>query len=132
MKSAFQFTNPILTRFEFGLNQGFDNNDNKEVQMQISMSVSVNKINSGNEAEVSLKVDIGEKSVMVPFFINVVESAKFRWEEGTEEEMVNKLLNQNAPSLLLSYVRPIVTQITASSAFGAYNIPFMNFTNAEQ
>ena len=43
--------------------------------------------------------------------------------------MVDKLLNQNAPSLLLSYIRPIVVQITAASPFPTYNIPFMNFTN---
>ena len=42
--------------------------------------------------------------------------------------MINKLLNQNAPSLLLSYLRPVIAQVTMASPYGAYNIPFIDFT----
>ena len=129
MESMFQFTNPALTGLEFGLNQGFNSKENKEVQIQINMSVSVNRNESRNEAEVTLKIELGEKSPEMPFFITALETARFRWGEEMEEALVNKLLNQNAPSLLLSYVRPIVAQITAASPFGAYNIPFINFTH---
>ncbi|MEI3592754.1 MAG: hypothetical protein V8Q05_07985 [Lachnospiraceae bacterium] len=38
--------------------------------------------------------------------------------------MIEKLLNQNAPSLLLGYLRPIISQITAASPYNAYNLPF--------
>ena len=42
--------------------------------------------------------------------------------------MIDRLLNQNAPSLLLSYLRPIVAQVTSASKNGTYKIPFVNFT----
>ena len=35
---------------------------------------------------------------------------------------------KKAPSLLLSYLRPIVAQVTSASKYGTYNIPFVNFT----
>lgn len=41
--------------------------------------------------------------------------------------MIEKLLNQNAPSLLLGYLRPIISQITAASPYNAYNLPFIDF-----
>ena len=75
--------------------------------------------------------ELGEKNSQVPFYISAIEAAGFRWDDTLKDDMVNKLLNQNAPSLLLSYLRPIVTQITAASPFDAYNIPFMSFTNNE-
>lgn len=31
MESMFQFTNPSLTKVEFGINEGFRNNNDKEV-----------------------------------------------------------------------------------------------------
>jgi preprotein translocase subunit SecB len=129
MESAFQFTNPILVGLEFGLNQEFEVVEDHEVQIQINMSVNVNKMEDTNEAEVTLKLELGERGANSPFFISVMEAARFRWDESLESDMVNKLLNQNAPSLLLSYIRPIVTQVTAASPFDAYNIPFINFTN---
>ena len=48
MESMFQFTNPALTGLEFGLNEGFNSKENKEVQIQINMSVSVNRNESRN------------------------------------------------------------------------------------
>ena len=42
--------------------------------------------------------------------------------------MVDQLLRQNAPALLLSYLRPTVAQITSSSEFETFDIPFVNFS----
>lgn len=43
-----------------------------------------------------------------------------------EGETVGECLNVNAPALLLSYMRPIVANITSSSIFPAYHLPFVN------
>lgn len=128
MESAFQFTNPALVGLEFGLNDKFELNEDKEINTKVNMSVSVEKIDGTNEACVSLKVEIGGKEADAPFFITATEVAKFKWDDSLKAEMVDSLLNQNAPSLLLSYVRPIIAQITSASPFEAYNIPFINFT----
>ena len=129
MESMFQFTNPSLTKVEFGINEGFRNNNDKEVNIKINMTVSINRKEGCNQAYVSLKVELGEKGDLTPYYIIATESANFRWNEDIAEEKVDKLLNQNAPSLLLSYVRPVISQLTGASPFEAFNIPFMNFTN---
>ena len=129
MESAFQFTNPILKELDFSLNEGFEKVVNKEIPIQLSLSVQVNKSAVKNEAMVELTVEIGEKCDNVPFWIRAIEQANFRWDELVVEEMVDRLLNQNAPSLLLSYLRPIVSQVSSASKYGAYNIPFINFTD---
>ena len=129
--SAFQFTNPVLKEFEFIPNPGFDISRNKEVNMQNNISFQVTKMNDSNEAEVCLTVEIGEKSELIPFWIKASEFARFKWEDGIDSRIVDSLLNENAPALLLSFLRPIISQITAFSPFGIYNIPFINFTKSE-
>lgn len=131
MESAFQFTNPSLIKLEFGINEGFCNSDSKEVNIKINMAVSVERSGDSNQARVSLKIELGERGTANPYYIIAIESANFKWNENIDEEKVDRLLNQNAPSLLLSYVRPIISQITGVSPFDTFNIPFMNFTNRE-
>lgn len=128
MESLFQFSTPILKKLNFDINDNFNLTQDKKLSMNIGMNVNVQKNNS-NEACVSLEMQIGQCDKNNPFYIQIIEEANFRWKEGLSKEMVDKLLNQNAPSLLLSYIRPIVVQITAASPFPTYNIPFMNFTN---
>lgn len=131
MESAFQFTNPSLIGLEFGANEEYSCSENKEVNITINMSVKVEKKDGRNEAKVSLTAELGEKGGVTPFYVTAIECADFRWKENLDEEKVDKLLNQNAPSLLLSYLRPVISQLTGASPFGAVNIPFMNFTNQE-
>lgn len=128
MESAFQFTNPVLLGLEFYVNEDFKGEKDKEVQITMGISVNVSRKDDSNEAVVKLDAVIGEKSINVPFWVKATEEANFRWNEEIEDNMIERLLNQNAPSLLLSYLRPIISQVTSSSKFGAYNIPFINFT----
>lgn len=127
MESAFQFTNPVLTGLELLLNSEFDAQKNSEIKIRINFSVNVEKEKQSNEAVVSLACEIGEQNENSPFWIKAEEQARFRWDEELENDLVDILLNQNAPSLLLAYLRPIVAQVTMASPYGAYNIPFMNF-----
>ena len=127
--SAFQFSNPALVGLEFNLNEEYRNEESEEINININLSVSVERLEHENTAKVTLKLQLCENSKNVPFYISASEAAYFSWEESLEEKRIEKLLNQNAPSLLLSYIRPVITQITAASPFEAYNIPFINFTN---
>lgn len=129
MESFFQFKNPVLKEIEFKINDGFVNNVSNEVKITANMSVRINRQAVINEAVVDLAVKIGAERDDVPYYIYVVEGANFKWKEGLGEDQINSLLNVNAPTLLLSYLRPIVSQITSASMYGAYNIPFMNFVD---
>jgi len=128
MESAFQFTNPALSGLEFWINKNFNGEKDTKIQIRMNMSVKVAKKENLNEAIVELDVEIGEKNDDIPFYIKAIEGANFRWNDELDDNMIDKLLNQNAPSLLLSYLRPIVAQVTSASKYGTYNIPFVNFT----
>ena len=126
-ESVFQFTNPALTQMEFLINDGFDS-EKKSVKMRVTLNVNILPDNNNNNAKVSLTCELGEQNKESPFWLKVVEQANFKWNKDINETTKKKLLNQNAPALLLLYLRPIVSQITASSMYGAYNIPFCDFT----
>ncbi len=82
MESAFQFTNPALTDLEFKINEEFNKQEDKEVQLSISMSVQVDRSADTNEAIVGLTFELGEKGVNVPFYVKAVEKANFRIKSG--------------------------------------------------
>lgn len=129
MESSFQFTNPVLRYLEFGMNNSFDNKQKQQVKLGLNFRINIDRKDESNLAEVELEVRIGEKSGEAPFFVIAKESADFKWEKEYDQEFIDKLLQLNAPALLLSYLRPIIAQVTASSFYNAYNIPFINFTN---
>ena len=117
-----------MPHLEFAPNKDFDAPPNQEVQTQVRMGVAVNKSNVSPNATVDLTVEMGEKDGNSPFYIRAVERADFRWGNDLSDEMVKRLLDQNAPTLLLSYLRSVIAQITAASTYGMCNIPFVDFT----
>lgn len=132
MESSFQFSNPTLKYLEFGLNDKFDCQQNREVKIGIKLSIHVNRKIEANDAEVELELHLGEKGMDAPFYVSAKEAASFRWEPDMNEEFVDSLLKLNAPSLLISYLRPIIAQVTAATPYNAYNIPFINFMDNEE
>ncbi len=79
-----------------------------------------------NRARVSLTLKVNAENKEAPFELEIKVVSDFKWED-MDENMVNSMLNVNAPALLLGYMRPIVSSITNSSALPVYNIPFINF-----
>lgn len=128
MESAFQFSNPSLTKMEFCINEEFESSQDKEVKIAVNMGVQIDRSATDNNARVSLTLEIGKKDSEDPFYVCATEMAEFRWSEALNNEMVEKMLNQNAPSLLVGYLRPIISQITAASPYNAYNLPFIDFS----
>lgn len=127
--SNFQFSDPSLVEFIFKLNPEFEPDENGETAIKTEFNVRVHKEDNLKEAFVELEVKIGSEKSEVPFFIKAVEGAQFRWE--MDDGRIDSFLNINAPSLLLSYLRPLIAAITAASPYNAYNIPFMNFIDSD-
>ena len=113
---------------EFCINEEFESSQDKEVKIAVNMGVQIDRSATDNNARVSLTLEIGKKDSEDPFYVCATEMAEFRWSEALNNEMVEKMLNQNAPSLLLGYLRPIISQITAASPYNAYNLPFIDFS----
>ena len=128
MVSSFQFSNPSLLKL-FALNNGFETKDASQINISLESHVETQPGPEENSAVVVLNLLIGKKDDSSPFFIEAEEAALFRWNpEKVDAEHSEKLLKQNAPALLLSYLRPTISLITSASPYAAYDIPFMNFT----
>lgn len=124
--SEFQFSNPNLTKLNFEINSEFMQNTSNPIKFNITPTVTINKDGKEPFATVSLNLKIGECTPDYPFWINITETALFCWSEQLSD--IDRLLSQNAPALLLSYMRPIISTITAASKYSAYNLPYINFT----
>ena len=65
-----------------------------------------------------------------PCYLRVTMRAKFKWNsKDFSEETAKQLMQVNAPSLLLSYIRPNVVNLTENSDIPTQHIPFVNFVN---
>ena len=61
MESAFQFSNPSLTKMEFCINEDFENSWDKEVKIAVNMGIQIDRSSTDNNARVSLTLEIGKK-----------------------------------------------------------------------
>lgn len=65
-----------------------------------------------------------------PCYLRVTMKATFIWDkEAYTQSEVKSLLKVNAPSLLLSYIRPQVASVTENSDMPAQQIPFIDFSD---
>lgn len=51
MESAFQFSNPSLTKMEFCINEDFENSWDKEVKIAVNMGIQIDRSSTDNNAE---------------------------------------------------------------------------------
>ena len=93
----------------------------------MSLNNNIDK-KSTNEAVVELEIKIGEDSSEFPFFINLIIGAHFKLDGEIQGISFDKLLEINAPTVLLSYARPIISLITTQAGMKPLNLPFLNFT----
>lgn len=126
-ESGLQFKNPRLLGVEFEINRDFDNSEDESIDIKLGFNIDVHKSKKKLEAIVELTVTVGAEDNTSPFYIKATEGAVFRWSDEMKK-MEDKLLEQNAPAILLGYLRPIIAMLTAASPFEAYNIPLINFT----
>lgn len=125
-----KFKNPQLLDLSFKMNSNF----NKEVyegfgetNVQIENQVTDNT----SEELVFLTIRLGEETEKFPFFMEVKMSSVFSWDDSVEEQTKKSLLDVNAPAILYSYIRPIISNITSASGYPPFILPFMNFTESE-
>lgn len=125
-QSQFQFSDPALTKLIFSINdKDLSKQEGKEIPIKVQTQIGKQTMNT---AIVALTVDVGEESSDFLFYISVTMQALFRWDDKTPSDMADQLLKNNAPALLLGYIRPYIAQITEASPINTVHIPFMNFT----
>lgn len=126
-KSLFQFITPSIVDVAFTLNTSFNSNLS-EVMMDNEFSINIiNKKETSATVVLTVKINDKEESFQKgPCKISVTAASEFKWNEDVKS--VDVLLKQNAPALLLSYIRPVITNLTVSANLPPYNLPFMDFT----
>lgn len=131
-KSDFQFVQPYLQKLVFLENDQFDmdTEETEEIEMHNTFSLQVNKSTEEPVAIVTLNFEMNKDEKEVPFKIEASISSLFRWQIMNDEQ-VDRMLRINAPAMLLSYLRPIISQITNSSKFPVYDLPFLNFADEQ-
>ncbi len=125
-KSAFQFKNPQLKHLYFVDNPDFQPEGFEG--MKIDMEVTPRRKQDEPIAFITLALKIGEMHVS-PFYIEITMGAEFSWTDEFSEQEIEDLLNVNAPVLLMSYIRPIISSVTSESRFPTFYLPFLNFND---
>lgn len=124
--SKFQFVNPFLKELNYQ-EHNFDANA-ISFDLENQFEVKIDKNLEERRALVQLKLEMNTANKNAPYELSIAMASVFEWEDEIGSEDVDSYLEINAPALLLSYMRPIVSSITASSRFPAVNLPFFNFT----
>ena len=135
-KSFFQFDNPVLLESVFFENLSYKNDLNKVGQLPFKINKLTGKKqkldNNKMGASVILTLTTNDKMELtpeIPCFIRVTMRANFVWDGDVfSESDVNNLLSVNAPSLLLSYIRPKIVALTEDADVTTQHIPFMDFS----
>ena len=127
--SNFQFVDPTLLKLTVDLNDGFDETLGDMTTKNLFNVTVLEREES--EAVVALSFQT-EKTNTAPLLIEAIIASRFIWDDSLDTKKVDVFLAQNAPALLLSYLRPIIANATAYTPQKSYNIPFMNFTEEER
>ena len=128
-QSGFQFANPIISKINYVVHSEFKWNKEEPLSITNSFKTNISPSKSSRKAIVELDILIGDIDPQKePFYIEMTIGAPFKWDEAYADETIRDLLSVNAPALLLSYARPIISTITNMSPYPSYDIPFYNFT----
>lgn len=125
-ESPFQFGNINIIAIDFKCKNMLDKGDHeisikREVKLfEIDNDIENNKFE--NKVVLTLEISTENKEALVSASIQ----GDFKI-EGVDNARAKILFQQNAPALLLSYLRPILSVILQKSYFPV-DIPFLDFT----
>lgn len=123
-KSALQMIgNPQIIKFNFERLNDYNN---------MTFEININNIIK-DEQKTSCKVvqhiQIFSKEEKSPFIAEVIAEAKYEWEDDTKDENREMFMKYSAPSTILAYIRPIITQVLIYSGLPDFRLPIINMFN---
>ncbi len=127
-KSEFQLLEQRLLYTEYKLSPS-TKEETKGIKLEIKTTTHVNIEDETNrEASVILVLNIFEDDMeKYPFYIQVAIEGLFSW--GEEIENYNEFLRINAPAVLFSYIRSVVSNLTSYSDLPVLVLPLMDFSD---
>lgn len=124
-ESVFQLLNQRMVDVKFLLNEeGTKQETNLEVEVEVKAAPTEKK------ALVELILHVNKDMKDQLFNLSIKNQGVFSWENLTEEE-IKPYLEENAPAVLLSYIRSIVTNLTLAAGLKPLVLPLLNFKNQE-
>lgn len=96
----------------------------------INFNTNVKLLSNGNNAIVTLVVEIPKKDDKTSYSILVEYESLFTWDSDVDNVM--NYLKVNASALLYSYIRPVVSFLTVLSNNDRVDLPFMDFTSLQK
>lgn len=130
-ESNFQLVGkPVINKIVYETNKEFDFTG--EFSLDVKNDIKIVSSNENTqEAIVVFQIGIFTNKDFndVPFKISVEIEGYFKWDDELQKNQVllESMLKQNAPAILYSYVRPIITLITVEANMPPLVIPLMNF-----
>lgn len=132
-KSFFQFDKPTLQELVFLPKPNFEKEkESQNIILKSGFSKPENPTKETYTSFVTLTVTNNSDMKItedIPYLLRVTMGAKFKWQGSLDQDQEAQLLKVNAASLLLSYIRPIVSSVTGDSSFKTEYLPFIDFTS---
>ncbi len=125
-KSFFQLTSQRLLKSDFVVNKNYKDEGNINIVPKLFIDITPFD-NKSFETTVKLDLVMFEKdNILYPFYLELSIEGLFSWGENTEN--IEYFLNVNAPSVLISYLRSVASQLTVFAGYPPLILPLMNFT----
>ena len=124
-ESALQYKIPKVEYISFERNE--DYNEKNELDMQMTSAIEIDKNDENREATITLALELGEEGTNAPFFLKIAANSDFRWEESVNFD-IDKTLKLSGSTMLLSYLRPIVANVTMQAGLPPFQLPFLDLT----
>ncbi len=125
--SNLQFSDPRVEKIDFRICQEETIEDNLPISIEVETATNP----CVKEAMVSLTLIVGElnkdNEVSTHFYFNGVIVADFKWND--EVKAPENMLKISGGTVLLSYIRPILANLTMQAGLKPLNLPFINFTS---
>lgn len=135
--SEFQFSNPILEKISFKLNDNHELETGK-ISLQFGMTDFEDDDSGNKSAKARLIIsnedkEISDSEEQLPYEFSVTYTAVFHWnKDDINDVQAKNLIYVNGQALLLSYFRPIINTIVRASGAPNFNLPFIDFTEDRQ
>jgi len=126
-----QFEDPTITTFNFDINEDFDfeeDFDDADISTLVEMPPA-DEIDFDDEIPVYLTVFINFDNENAPYKINARILSMFKVSKELTEDDALQILQTDGAAILLSYLRPIISMMTASSGFPAMTLPLLDFSD---
>lgn len=120
-----------MTNLSFNINKEYEFKEELTLKINNDVKILQQENKDRREAAIILNLDIFKSDEVndVPFNLTIEIEGIFRWDEELEKNnnILDIMLKQNAPAILYSYMRPIITLLTVEANMPPLVIPLMNF-----